>query len=150
MRDILRNFNPDKLWIHYDLNNLNQLNSRRYTLTHSDETGELFLVISSDYDYENLNSTRDEVLAEWTTKDCKNYYFYVYLRLDGEDGTKATKRRNEIFVRELPTALKAIKYGDPYLFTAYPQFNNAPIYVHFQSQDLNYNRIEYYNTFNDY
>lgn len=146
----MRNFNPDKLWIQYDLHNLNQLNPRCYTLTHSDETGDLFLVIASDYNYEKLSSNRDEVLGEWRTNDYKNYYFYVYLRLDGEDGISSTKYRNQIFVRELPTALQAIKYGDPYLFTAYPQFNNAPIYVYFQSQDPNYNRIEYYKTFNDY
>lgn len=84
----MRNFTPDKLWINYQLRNLNQLNPRRYTLTHSDETGDLFLVISSDYAYDKLTAMRDEVLGEWTTKDFQNYYFYVYVRLDGEDGTK--------------------------------------------------------------
>ena len=146
----MRNFTPDKLWINYQLRNLNQLSPRRYTLTHSDETGDLFLVISSDYAYDKLTAMRDEVLGEWTTKDFQNYYFYVYVRLDGEDGTKSTARRNEIFIKELPTALKAIKYGEPYLFTVYPQFNSAPIYIHFQSDDPKYNRIEYYQTFNEY
>lgn len=146
----MRDFNADKLWINYQLRNLNQLNPRRYTLTHSDETGDLFLVIASDYAYDKLTPMRDEVLGEWTTKDGKNYFFYVYVRLDGEDGIKSTPRRNQIFIQELPTALKGIKYGDPFLFTAYPQFKSAPIYVHFQSADPNYNRIEYYQTFNQY
>lgn len=146
----MREFNRDKLWINYQLHNFNQLNPRRYTLTHSDETGDLFLVISSNYAYDKLTPMRDEVLGEWTTKDFKNYYFYAYVRLDDEDGTKSTARRNEIFIKELPTALKAIKYGDPYLFTAYPQFNSTPIYVHFQSADPKYNRTEYYQTFNYY
>ena len=115
----MRNFTPDKLWINYQLRNLNQLNPRRYTLTHSDETGDLCLVISSDYAYDKLTAMRDEVLGEWTTKDFQNYYFYVYGRLDG-------------------------------LFTVYPQFNSAPIYIHFQSDDPKYNRIEYYQTFNEY
>ena len=44
----MSNFNPNKLWINYRLSNLNQIQPRRYTLTHSDETGELFLVIGSD------------------------------------------------------------------------------------------------------
>ena len=49
----MSNFNPNKLWINYRLSNLNQIQPRRYTLTHSDETGELFLVIGSDFAYES-------------------------------------------------------------------------------------------------
>ena len=43
---------------------------RRYTLTHSDRTGDLFLTIGCDYDREALSALqvrleRDEVLGEW-------------------------------------------------------------------------------------
>ena len=43
---------------------------RRYTLTHSDATGKLFLTIEMDYDREQIDGwytrlVRDEVLAEW-------------------------------------------------------------------------------------
>mgnify|MGYP001152798325 CR=1 FL=1 len=64
----MSNFNPNKLWINYRLSNLNQIQPRRYTLTHSDETGELFLVIGSDFAYEKFTTMRDEVAAEWMTK----------------------------------------------------------------------------------
>ena len=43
---------------------------RRYTLTHSDVTGELFLTIARDYDKKQIGGwytrfMRDEVLGEW-------------------------------------------------------------------------------------
>ena len=43
---------------------------RRYTLTHSDSTGNLFLTIGRDYDRQQISGwytrlMRDEVLAEW-------------------------------------------------------------------------------------
>ena len=46
------------------------LNSRRYTLTHSDRNGALFLTIGTDFDRRALHRLqvrlmRDEVLGEW-------------------------------------------------------------------------------------
>jgi len=43
---------------------------RRYTLTHSDATGDLYLTIGPDYDRRQISGwytrlMRDEVLAEW-------------------------------------------------------------------------------------
>jgi hypothetical protein len=43
---------------------------RRYTLTHSDATGDLYLTIGPDYDRQQISGwytrlMRDEVLAEW-------------------------------------------------------------------------------------
>ena len=39
---------------------------RKYTLTHSDETAELFLSIGNKYDLDKINySVRDEVLGSW-------------------------------------------------------------------------------------
>ena len=46
--------NLNKLWINYRLSNLSQLYPRRYTLTHSDETAELFLVIGPEFAYEKF------------------------------------------------------------------------------------------------
>ena len=53
-------------------------NKRKYTLTHSDETGELFLTIGKDYDYESINyKLRDEALGSWEKE--KKYYLLVNL-----------------------------------------------------------------------
>ncbi len=146
----MSHFNKDMVWINYQIEELGSLNPRRYTLTHSDESGEIYLVIDSDYHYEKLTDIRDELLAELKTDNGFDYYFCVYLRVDGVDGIKSAPKRNEIFKRELPLALSSIKYGDPYLFTAYPQLIQTPIYVYFQSEDPNFNRVEYYGTFMDY
>lgn len=104
-------FNENKLWVNNRLNRLYQLHPRRYTLTHSDQTGELFLVIGSEFAYEQLTTKRDEVVGEWLAHQSGHPYFYIYIRLDGIDGTASTEKRNEIFLRELPLALKAIKKG---------------------------------------
>lgn len=146
----MSHFNKDMVWINYQIEELGSLNPRRYTLTHSDESGEIYVVIDSDYHYEKLTDIRDELLAELKTDNGFDYYFCVYLRVDGVDGIKSAPKRNEIFKRELPLALSSIKYGDPYLFTAYPQLIQTPIYVYFQSEDPNFNRVEYYGTFMDY
>ncbi|MGE8081491.1 staygreen family protein [Peribacillus loiseleuriae] len=45
------------------------VDGRKYTLTHSDVTGELFLSIGNHYDLPAINlKIRDEVLAKWTSK----------------------------------------------------------------------------------
>ncbi|MDO4926625.1 MAG: staygreen family protein [Turicibacter sp.] len=142
--------NLNKLWINYRLSNLSQLYPRRYTLTHSDETAELFLVIGPEFAYEKFTSLRDEVIGEWLTNNSGQYYFYIRVRVDGIDDTQSSIKRNDIFVKHLPLALSAIKQGDPHLFYFYPQFLKAPIYVYFQSQDSNLNRTECYGSFSDY
>lgn len=146
----MEKFNPNNLWINYRLSNMNQLQPRRYTLTHSDETAELFLTVGPDFNCEKLSSQRDEVIGEWQTDSLGQYYFYIFIHVDNVNGAISSVKRNEIFTRELPLALKAIKHGDPCLFLRYPQFLNAPIYVYFQSQDSSINRTECYGCFNDY
>ncbi|MDE5977545.1 MAG: staygreen family protein [Turicibacter sp.] len=146
----MKTFNQNKLWTNYRLSNLNQIQSRRYTLTHSDETGELFLIIGVDFAYENFTPKRDELVGEWLRNNLGEYYFYVYVRVDGIDSSKSPTERNEIFIQELPLALSAIKHGDPYFFNCYPQFEQAPIYVFFQSRDPKLNRTECFGSFKDY
>lgn len=140
----------NKLWINYRLPNLGQLCPRRYTLTHSDETADLFLVVGSEFAYEKFTAMRDEVIGEWLTNSASQYYFYIRVRVDGVDGTESSAKRNEIFIKHLPLTLSAIKQGDPHLFYFYPQFLKAPIYVYFQSQDPSLNRTECYGSFTDY
>ncbi|WP_426348999.1 staygreen family protein [Alloiococcus sp. CFN-8] len=123
---------------------------RRYTLTHSDITAQLFLTIGSNYAYDKINAMRDEVLGEWVNlNNC--YYYYVYLYIDGQfiDPSKAPIR-NEVFIRELPKALKAIRYGDDKFFRAYPELNQVSIFVFFRSSTPWFNRIENWGTFSDY
>lgn len=137
---------PEKLFVNYGpgVTAADPIIGRKYTLTHSDLTAELFLKIGLVYAYEEINKMRDEVLAEWQTFE-GNPYISVYLYV-GQYGPFITALRDTIFRKELPLALEAIRYGDSELFMAHPQLDNAPIWVYFDSENPNYNKFEYWGT----
>ena len=115
-------FNPEKLHVVYkdsvDVKKL--ILPRKYTLTHSDSTGDLFLTIGSEYDYDQISSfytrfMRDEVLAEWQEKD--NYYeLHFYLHVSGIFFFGWAGLRDRIFRHHLSLVYQVIKYGDKNLF----------------------------------
>ena len=78
-------------------------------------------------------------------------YYNVYLSIDneGQDLTAAI-RRNEVFRRELPLALTAIRYGDRFLFDLYPSLDNALIIVNFMSTFPQLSKQESWGTFSAY
>lgn len=115
---------------------------RKYTLTHSDVTADLFLTIGQQFAYDKINAMRDEVLAEWRINN-SNPYLYVYVYLDDMSGSETAKQRDEIFRRELPLALEAIVYGDKDFFSEHPGLDYAQIWVHFDSENPEYSRFEY-------
>ena len=124
---------------------------RRYTLTHSDETRDLFLTIGNDYAWATVNTKmRDEVLGEWKQVG-DTLYFKVYLYIDqGEYDEQTAAQRNDIFRRELPLALTAIRYGDSALFKQYPSLDQAMLFVHFMSTYPQLARQENWGTFSTY
>ena len=144
-------FNPDKL--HVDFRNgvtrISPIIPRRYTLTHSDITAELFLVIAPNYAKDKIAKERDEVLGEWVLTDT-GYYYNVNLLVDGQFGRVKAAIRNAIFRKELPLALTAIRYGDRRFFDTHIELNNAPIIVHFNSSIPAYNRTENWETIKQY
>lgn len=144
-------FNPSKLSVEFKdgVTPTEPIIPRRYTLTHSDITAELFLTIGKYYDFNKINDTRDEVLGEWILLNDK-YFFTVNLHLDGPNGLFMTPIRDKIFVKELPLALKAIRYGDNEFFNSHLALDLAPIIVYFNSADPKFNRIENWGTFSDY
>ena len=142
---------PDKLTVEFreGVTRTAPVIPRRYTLTHSDITGDLFLTIGPDFAFDTINAQRDEVLGEWlSTKE--GLQFYVYLHINGEAGETAQTVRNNIFRRELPLALEAIRYGDRDFFETHPEMDQYPIIVYFLSDNLEYNKAEYWGTFEDY
>ncbi|MPN25916.1 hypothetical protein SDC9_173337 [bioreactor metagenome] len=106
---------------------------RKYTLTHSDETAELFLTIGEEYDYDEVTAMRDEVLAKW----CWTMYGYKlcgFIQIDLSPMNKIQSiARFSIFKRELPLALEAIRFGDRRLFEQYPFLDYSDIYIHYSS-----------------
>lgn len=147
----MKKLNPEKLHVEFrpGVTPTEPVIGRKYTLTHSDITAELFLTIGLQYAYDKISNQRDEVLAEW--KIYNGYMIlYVYVYVDGQQGPSLTAIRNTIFRRELPLALEAIMYGDRKLFIVHPELNYAPIYIYFDSTNPYYNRFEYWGTPKDY
>lgn len=138
---------------HIEVNNLllenTNIQNRFYTLTHSDETGELFLFIDTKYREDKFSKHRDEVISCWREIDNK-YILEVYLCIDGEDNFGDIEKRDIIFREELPLALEAIVYGDRGIFFGNKSLIDSPIIVYFNSSDPKYNKIERWGRVSDY
>lgn len=149
--DRLKRLNPDKLHVEFrkGVTTTEPIIGRKYTLTHSDITADLFLIIGLQFAYDKVTAMRDEVLAEWRTNQGFPF-LYVYVYVDGQFGPMVSAVRNAVFRRELPLALEAIRYGDRKFFAAHSDLDNAPIWIHFDSANPAYNRFEYWGTPNDY
>lgn len=144
--------NPEKLFVEFSpgVTRTDPIMGRKYTLTHSDTTGDLFLTVGLIYASEKITAMRDEVLGQWKIY-YNQYACYIYLYVDGQSGgAPAAAIRDRIFRQELPLALEAIKYGDRDFFYAHPILNNAPIIIYFFSSFPQYNKVENWGTFADY
>jgi hypothetical protein len=127
---------------------------RRYTLTHSDATGDLFLAIATTFDRDQISGwytrlMRDEVLAEWR-EDEDGPGLHVYCHVSGGLAFGPAGWRYAIFQRELPLVLEAFRYGDAALYAAQPELDDAPVWVHFQARQRRYRRRERWGTPADY
>ncbi|MBM4763457.1 staygreen family protein [Bacillus sp. B15-48] len=145
----MNKFNPDKLYVKYSppMNGFGPIEGRKYTLTHSDETGELYLTIGRKYDYVEFDQKlRDEVLGEWKTRDGEYMLLGKVYISGGEFDEKFAKVRYLIFKKELELALTAIIYGDRNLFLHYPWLLDSSIYIQFESIYPEYDQILYYGT----
>lgn len=126
---------------------------RRYTLTHSDRTGDLYLTVAKDYDKTHFSGLynrimRDEVLAEWKIIE-DSPSLHVYLHVSGGLVFGTAGMREAIFRREMRLVLEAIRNGDSKFFDNNPKFDNATIYLHFQKSGEDY-KIEQYGKPSDY
>ncbi|NLL74022.1 MAG: hypothetical protein GX237_10910 [Clostridiales bacterium] len=128
----MNRLNPDMLVTEFrdDVTKTKPILGRKYTLTHSDITGELFLTIGMEYASDQFNILRDEVIAEWR-KSNGALYLQVYIYIGGRSDEGRTVIREEIFRRELPLALEAIRYGDRFLFFVHSYLDDASIRICF-------------------
>jgi hypothetical protein len=147
---------PERLHVHFvgDVEPEGPIAPRRYTLTHSDTTGDLFLTVGLDYDRRQISGwytrlMRDEVLAEWREDD-DGPSLHVYCHVSGGLVFGPAGWRYAIFQRELPLVLEAFRYGDRTLFAAHPELDGAPIRIHFRARQRRYRRVERWGTPADY
>ena len=127
---------------------------RRYTLTHSDATGDLVLTIGPDYDRKQISGwytrlMRDEVLAEWCQEE-EGTALHVHCHVSGGLVFGPPGWRYAIFARELPLVLEVFRFGDRELFPAHPGLDRAPIWVHFHATRARYAQVERWGVPADY
>lgn len=146
----------EKLHIKYigDSNAEGPAYPRRYTLTHSDRTGDLFLSIGTEYDQRALSNCytrfmRDEVLAEFRF-DEDQPELHVFCHVSGGFVFGAAGWRYRIFKYHLPGVMVAFYHGDAAFIKVNPGFDLASIQVHFQSSKARYHKIENWGIFRDY
>jgi hypothetical protein len=152
----MNRLNPDKLHVENTTGDttVNFDLPRRYTLTHSDRSGDLFLVIAREYDRKAIvrlytRLMRDEVLAEIISSG-GSLELRVYCHVSGGLVIGTAKWRNSIFQAELPLVLEAIRYGDRSFFENDPDSDGVPVRVYFQSTSRKYDRVESWGVLAEY
>jgi hypothetical protein len=148
-------FNPQKLHVHFDdKRNIKNLKfPRKYTLTHSDTTGDLFLSIGHDYDYKKFSSfysrlLRDEVLGE--LQNVEQPRLDIHCHCSGGIVIGSAKWRYSIFRHHMTMVLKAICYGDRSFLIKNQDFQKAPIYVHFHTRKKTLDSLEKWGIISDF
>jgi hypothetical protein len=152
----MSSFDPSKLHVRY-LNGspASRLDlPRRYTLTHSDVSGDLFLAIGADYDQAAISGwytrlMRDEVLAEWLPGE-QRMALHVYCHVSGGLAFGPAGWRNDILKHHLPQVLQAFHYGDADLYRMHPELDHSPVRVHFRARQVKYHRVEAWGIMGDY
>ena len=152
----MNGLSPELLHVYYlhQSTSIGMALPRRYTLTHSDATGELFLGIGFDYDRHAISKIytrlmRDEVLAEYFSDDAKPE-LHVYCHVSGGLVFGSAGWRFRIFHHHMPQVLQAFRYGDADFFREFPNFDTSRVIIHFNSANKHYQCIEEWGTIADY
>ena len=143
-------FNPQKLSVQLipPTTFAKPVEGRKYTLTHSDITAEIFLDIGYVYNYKSINpKMRDEILAEWKkdSHGCINLIVKAYVD-GGEVSQKVADIRFKIFEKEMVTALNGIVNGDRQFYVNYPFLVDVPIFIYYLSIFPQYRQVNFYGT----
>jgi hypothetical protein len=148
--------NPAKLHVRYldEMQPGETTLPRCYTLTHSDTTGDLFLTIGRTYDREQISGwytrlMRDEVLAEWKREE-DSLGLHVHCHVSGGLVFGLARWRDAILRHHMPQVLQTFRHGDGELFVRFPEFERAPIWVHFHARQRSLDRVERWGTLADY
>jgi len=127
---------------------------RRYTLTHSDVTGELFLTIARDYNQKQIGGwytriMRDEVLAEWLDENGENS-LHLFCHVSGGIVFGTAGMRYSIFRHHMPLVLQAFHEGDSVLFDQIPELRASQVKVHFSAWQKRFRKTKIWGSIGDY
>lgn len=147
----MQEFSPNRVWLQYrnNISNCMPVMGRMYTMTHSDETADLFVVAGKRVATDRIEDLRDEVIFWWgKRKNCLVLYGEVLVELDRD--RKNAEMRNQIFTREMPKAIAAVRVADQLFFEAHPELDNANVYIYYRSCFSQYNRVMDYGAIGTY
>ncbi|NHJ49503.1 MAG: hypothetical protein FK733_17065 [Asgard group archaeon] len=148
-------FNPNKLHVKFiDVEEGIFILPRKYTLTHSDRTGDLYLTVSKNYDEEQISDwytkyMRDEVLGEWMIVE-GNKELHLHFHISGGFVFGWAKLRDTIIRAHLKLVFQSIRYGENKLIQKNQEIDTSPIFVHFKSKRKKFNSIEQFGQLKDY
>ncbi|MGV3466886.1 MAG: staygreen family protein [Heyndrickxia sp.] len=110
------------------------LEGRKYTISQSEYTGNLFLSISNQFSNLVVDSNLLEILqAEWITF-MGEYALKGKISINGSDNDRRlTQVRCMIFQKDLPELIRALVTADQQFFKNYPLLLDAPIIIHFDT-----------------
>lgn len=148
----MTDFHPKKLKVRFILpaSPTEPLNGRKYTITHSDDSGQLFLDIGTDFNYEAMSAnSRVEIMTEWQIDWQYRLTGRVYVDLGDCTIDEAQIRFND-FQKSIAKALQGIAFGDRLFLSNYPLLLDAPIYIYFESNYQEFKQLYYYGTLKQY
>lgn len=126
-------------------NMINELSlPRKYTTTHRDVPIKLFLAIAHELDQSLIAADPDiqRVTGEWIKKSGK---YEIHLKALVSDATHPNaEERNREFCNFMSIVLETIGFGETHLLLTNPALANTRIYIHFESNNPVYNRVEYW------
>jgi hypothetical protein len=137
----VRELNPLKVFVQYRdaMKPYEPVLSRKYTITHSDTTAELFVFVAENYAEDQITRMRDEVRIAWEQNE-EGLALIGSVIVDGKGVIGNAYIRNEIFYKEMPTALQALRQADRFLFDSMPYLDEAPVIIHFISSNPVYDK----------
>ena len=147
----MSDLNSNKIFVQYRgfMRPYEPVKGRKYTITHSDVTAELFVFVDDDYAEDQITSMRDEVRIAWE-QNRKGFVLIGSVLVDSKGIKGNAYIRNNIFYREMPTALKALRQADRFLFEKAPELDNTPVLIHFISSNPIYNKIYDFGVIGEY
>ncbi len=143
---------PNKLIIDFKkgISKDGPISPRNYTVTHSDNTGDILITVAKDYDKGHVTDKRDEVYGRWC-ENGKNYVLCLHLNVDGNERDKnKVAQRNRIFRDALPLAITAIRQGDLGLIKKHNKLDESDIFIKFNSRFDEFYKVEHWGKLKNY
>lgn len=149
----VKKLNPQKVFVQYreKMNPYEPVINRKYTITHSDTTAELFVFVGETYAEDQITKMRDEVKISWMqNEDEKGLTLAGTVAVSGKGIQGSAFIRNQIFYNEMPTALQALRQADRFLFDQDPNLDQTPVFIYFMSDDAKYDKLYDFGVIGDY